>query len=426
MMNGEAEAHRRITSPNCVSYLRRWNPAIKNCCSTWRKRSQEASPNRPANFIQQPQVRRLLTRVSGFPRTAPSSIVQAAAYMKYRNTLYRLQTLANKGCHIALTRGPSIARNLLLGETFMTACSTRQVSPIRWTIAFATLLLAVLAVPSARANEVAIGVSASQYAVLYEGTGGHNLSISNVTVNGSIGVGGTGKVQFSGPGTITGRLDFSAANSGEYRNTNGSNVGPTSANYSVAAVTTALNDVLSLNSSLAGLGTSLVINGTQTINESAGQLDTVNGVTYRVFNVTSYSSGDGKTLTINGDGSGDPVVFNFAFSSNVNLGGDVTLNGLNDDQVLWNFTTSGKNISLNNNASSFPKLAFQGIILAPNDAISLVNANLDGRVFGGDSSDMQIVSGDTIKAPGVIPEPGTIALLGSGILALVSFLRRRK
>ncbi len=300
------------------------------------------------------------------------------------------------------------------------------VSAIRWTTVLAALLLTVLAVPSTRANEVAIGVSASQYAVLYEGAGGKNLSISNVTINGNVGVGGTGVVQFSGPGTINGRLDFSAANSGQFKNTNGSNVGPSSVNYSVAAVIIALNDVLSLNSSLAGLGSSLVINGTQTVNESAGQLDTINGVTYRVFNVTSYSSGDGKLLTINGDGSGDPVVFNFAFSSNVNLGGDVTLNGLNDDQVLFNFTSSGKNVSLNNNASSFPTLAFQGIILAPNDVILLTNANLDGRVFGGDSSDMQIVSGTTIKAPGVVPEPATLTLLGSGILALGSFLRRRK
>src|SRR5260370_39774774 len=53
-------------------------------------------------------------------------------------------------------------------ETFMPACSARQVLLIRWTIAFATLLLAVLAVPSAQASEVPIGVSASQYAVLYQ------------------------------------------------------------------------------------------------------------------------------------------------------------------------------------------------------------------------------------------------------------------
>jgi hypothetical protein len=243
--------------------------------------------------------------------------------------------------------------------------------------------------------------AAGNYAVLYEGTGGHNLSLTNVSVNGNVGVGGTGVVQFSGPGTINGRLDFSAANTGQYHNSNGSNIGPTSVNYSVAAVTNALNTVNSLSSSLAGLGNSLVISGNQTINESAGQLDTVGGVTYRVFNVTSYSENDGKLVTINGDGSGNPVVLNFGFSSNVNLGGDVALSGgLTDDQVLWNFTTSGKSVSLNNNASSYPfPAAFHGVILAPNDTISLVNANLAGRVFGGNSSDMQIVSGDTINAP---------------------------
>ena len=114
--------------------------------------------------------------------------------------------------------------------------------------------------------------------MLYEGTGGHNLSITNVTVNGNIGVGGTGAVQFSGPGTIAGNLDFSAANSGQLHNTNGSNVGPTSTNYNVASVTNALNTLNSLNSSLAGLGNSLAISGNQTINESAGQLETINPI----------------------------------------------------------------------------------------------------------------------------------------------------
>jgi hypothetical protein len=183
---------------------------------------------------------------------------------------------------------------------------------------------------------------AGNYGVLYTGTGGHNLQITNVAINGNVGVGGTGAVQFGGPGSIGGRLDFAAANTGQFHNNNGANVGPTSVNYSVPEVTAALSQVSSLNSSLAGLGTSLAISGTQTINESAGQLVTVGGFSYRVFNVTSYSENDGKLVTINGDGSGNPVVFNFGFASNVNLGGDVALTGgLVDDQVLWNFTTSG-------------------------------------------------------------------------------------
>jgi hypothetical protein len=289
----------------------------------------------------------------------------------------------------------------------------------------AILFLLVSSTPPSRATNIPLG-DAANYSVLYEGTGGHNLSISNVTVNGNVGVGGAGVVQFSGPGTINGRLDFSATNTGQFHNTNGMNVGPTSVNYNVSNVTSALGTINALSSSLAGavLSTSLSINGTQTVNESAGMLDVINGVSYYVFNVTSYSENNGNVLTVNGNPSGDPVLFNFLFNSNVNLGGDVVLNGLNTDQVLFNFASTMKqNVSLNNNASSYPlPLAFMGIILAPNDALSLVNANLDGRVLGGDSSDMQIVSGDTINAPiapPAVPEPMTLVLFGSGLTMLL-------
>jgi hypothetical protein len=242
------------------------------------------------------------------------------------------------------------------------------------------------------------GGGSSAYSVLYTGTGGKTLHITNVSI-GNVGVGGTGKVDFSGPGTIDGRVDFSAANTGQYKAGNGSNVGPTSVNYNVAAVTTALAECTDLSSGLAGLGTPLAINGVQTIDASTGSLETVNGVTYRVFNVTSYKSGNGKILTIQGDGH--PVAFNFGNNTNVNLGGDVELTGgLTDNNVIWNFPTTGKNVNLNNNASSYETLFFRGRILAPNNGISMVNANLSGSICGGDSKDMQIVSGDTIVTPG--------------------------
>jgi choice-of-anchor A domain-containing protein len=261
---------------------------------------------------------------------------------------------------------------------------------------------------------------ASDYTVLYEGNGGNTLHITNVTVNGNIGVGNTGKVDDSGPSSITGRLDFSAPNTGQFSNSNGSNVGPTSVNYNVAAVTSALSTVNSLSTSLGGeSGTGVSISGNQTINASAGTLDS-NG--NEVFNVNSYSENDGNLLTINGNGHN--VVLNFSLG-NVNLKGDVALGGgLTPDQVIFNFFDSGSNIQLNTNASTYSSLAFQGVILAPNDAISVVNANLNGRVFGGDTHDMQIVSGTTINTPTSVPEPSTYLLAAIGLLA-VGFARRK-
>jgi len=293
--------------------------------------------------------------------------------------------------------------------------------------AFAALLLAALPIQQARADGFSLGAAAN-YAVLYEGGGGNQLSITNVTVNGNIGVAGTGTVQFGGPGTINGSLDFAASNTGQFSNTNGSNVGPTSTNYNVGAVQTAMNYVNTLSSTLAGYaGNSVAINvgngGNQIINASSGNL--VNG--NEVFNVTGVSFVNGATLTINGDGLGHNVVFNISQSGDGQFGGVINLTGgLTSDNVLFNFVgganlKGGDSSQLNNNGEAF----LTGTFLDPNGAISVVHTDLNGRVFGGDTTNMQIVSGDTITAPMSTPEPSSLALLATGLFGLFGFARRK-
>jgi hypothetical protein len=59
--------------------------------------------------------------------------------------------------------------------------------------------LAALATQQARADSIPLA-DAANYGVLYSGLGGNQLSTTNVTISGNVGVGGTGTVGFSGPG----------------------------------------------------------------------------------------------------------------------------------------------------------------------------------------------------------------------------------
>ena len=242
--------------------------------------------------------------------------------------------------------------------------------------------------------------AATNYAVLDEGAGNHKLQITNVTINGNAGVGNTGMATDSGPSTINGRIDFSAASKGQFSNNNGKNVITGGVNYNAAAVTSALNSVNSLNTKLGGeTGTPIAVNGTTTINASAGVLD-ANGD--RVFTVTSFNTTNSSVLTINGDAAGDNVVFNF--TTNVNFNSQVVLAGITPDQVMYNVVGGsnlfgGPALQINNNASSSLSNLVQGVFLDPNGPISVSNTRLTGCVFGGGSQDMQIGGGTTISTP---------------------------
>jgi hypothetical protein len=278
------------------------------------------------------------------------------------------------------------------------------------------LFLTAFVVPQTARAGFTIGTDASNFALLFEGAGANTLQVTNVTVNGNVGVGLTGQATDSGPSTINGGLDFSAANTSQFSNNNAADIIAGGVHYSVAAVASALSTVNSLNTTLgAESGTNIAI-GT-----GGGQTLSINAA----------------VLTINGDAAGDSVVLNFTGS--VNFNNQVRLNGLSSDQVLYNFVggsnlTGGPTLQINDNLSnnapncSLGQFCVQGVFLDPNGAISVTNANVAGRVFGGDTHDFQYVSGSTITASmTTVPEPSNLLeLIGFSAVILLAAARRKK
>jgi hypothetical protein len=336
-------------------------------------------------------------------------------------------------------------------------------------IGFAVVVLAALGslvlIPSqARAGSV-LGVDVGNYIIVYQGGGtGNHLNINNFGVptsrvwNGDIGIAGSGKLGASGPGTLNGNIDFAASNTSQASISNTTING--TVNYGVGGVQSTMNLLNSLSSNLSTSAlllqaTSLAINAgssNQTVLAANGAAETINGVNYDLFKVSSVSTNNGNNLIIQGDGS-KSVVFDIGlsgpqFHGNILLEdltgkffGDVGYAGLTPDQVLFNLYggtgtptfSGGPSLDVNNQGdSAHPNNFIYGTFLDPNGSISFVNTRFTGRVFGGDSHDMQVVSGDTMNLPPVdhnnqqpIPEPSSVIILASlGAVFGLSGLRR--
>lgn len=298
------------------------------------------------------------------------------------------------------------------------------------------LIAGIFTISAGSAAQAALDLfpgDSADYAVLYEGSGGHNLQINSTPLNGStilgnVGLaienGGNPQFQLNNPAVIAGDANFAAATA-NFQNSSGVLTG--SVNAGVTQVESDMDDINALSQGLGALpGAALTINGTQTISASDGTFDS----TYDayVFNLTSLNFGNGSTLTIDGQGLDANVVINVN-ASNINgphFAGAITLTGgLTPNNVIINLT--GGNYTTLTGGPTLQTAANHAeqdvTYLDPTGTIGVNSVAIMGHLFGGDSSDMTINSGGTVQIVPV-PEPGIATLAGLGGIGMM-LLRRR-
>jgi hypothetical protein len=298
--------------------------------------------------------------------------------------------------------------------------------------------LGALAVPRAQAGFI-LG-DAANFAVLGQFSS-NQTNFNNGTITGDIGIGTprqftisnasvVGNIRFSGAANTSGLSGGPIPGPGPYTVSGGGTVsGGVFANDST--VTMALNTVNSLSQSLGGeTGTAVTLTSSQTIHASSGMLD---GSGNEVFQTSSVNLANGTTLTIDGKAS-DFVVVNVTDSNPAFDGAIVLTGGITSDHVLFNMSggdytnhTGGPTLTISTNGA-----ISTGIFLDPNGGMQINHSVLDGRFFGGDVVNQQIVSGADINEPSGpgtppgVPEPATVVLLLIAAPAAGFFAWRRR
>jgi len=292
---------------------------------------------------------------------------------------------------------------------------------------------------------------------------GGNASLSSTTVTPTLVTGGsltmsggqTGNVfvggastNLSGGVTINGNLTLSGANSTLNASSNG---GSSPSNIYVTSTTTVNDpsywntakttgapatpatplDVYGSSTDIINASKSLAALNAPTITSSGGTITIT--LTQNGMNVIDLSMLNGSTITginvVTANGvTPTGLILNVA-GDNLNFnGGTYNLGSLTDNQVLFNFSNA-TNLSLSS-------LAFNGSLLAPLATVNFTTGNLNGALIANNyygngelHSDPFTDTLPTYAATGgttvATPEPGTVAIFGTGLIVLAMVARRR-
>jgi hypothetical protein len=295
-------------------------------------------------------------------------------------------------------------------------------------VAAALALAAGASTPQARAD-LNLG-DAGNYAVIANvGSHGFHLS-SDSGITGNVGLLYTSSNPFQlSSGTIHGNVSLQGTYTGS---TGGTVTGSITPN--VAQIVTDYNNLSSLSSNL---GSSAVLALAPTIGNSATSLTASNGYAYTdmsgnsayVFKMTasnfSQSLNSSSGFTIHGTASQTVVIDitgnnNVAFSTPFLLSGGIT-----SDHVFFDILGSNQNVQFSGHGQN---TTFNADILAINDIVNFNSIKINGRIFGGDANDFQIVSNAHDTQLSATPEPSsmTTVLVIAGLTGVGWTWRRRR
>jgi hypothetical protein len=276
----------------------------------------------------------------------------------------------------------------------------------------------------ARATSVTLGTAAG-YGIL---TGANETTVIGgaFRMTGNLGLGTGYDVKITGTNSQTGTTYYDGAGSGGGWNNSGTYTTAGSVNQSMSQqVTDAITASAAAYAKTATAGFGAQSGSTVTLNA-------ISNLSENVLDVSSVSLTNG-TITFNDNGfSGAKYIINVTGNFSLANTTMVLTGGATAADIIWNIEGTGSTVSITGGTS-------YGTFLVPSSNVTIGGGgSLKGELIAGannlskgytlteQSSGYNITSFAYVPQATHVPEPSSIALFGSGVVAVAAFARRRR